>query len=171
MELDAATINPNDHLLEKMTSGAYLGELCRLTLKGAAREGLLTDEGAERVHSIAVLTSADADELATNAPRLFTKRDAALIRELCHAVFSRAAMCVCANLSAILILTDKGADPAHPACICADGSVIRRSRAFSSELSHYLDSFTRAVLGRHTVLRCVEDSTTLGTAAAALINR
>ena len=171
MELDAATVNPNDHLLEKMTSGAYLGELCRLTLKGAAREGLLTDEGAERVHSIAVLTSADADELATNAPRLFSKRDAALIRELCHAVFSRAAMCVCANLSAILILTDKGADPARPACICADGSVIRRSRAFSSELSHYLDSFTRAVLGRHTVLRCVEDSTTLGTAAAALINR
>ena len=34
-----------------------------------------------------------------------------------------------------------------------------------------MDSFTRAVLGRHAVLNIVEDSTTLGTAAAAaLIN-
>lgn len=169
-ELDAATNNPGDHLLEKMTSGAYLGELCRLTLKGAAREGLLSDEGAERIHSIAVLTSADADELAMNPPKIFGKRDTALIRELCHAVFSRAAMCVCANLSAILIYTDAGLDPAKPVCICADGSVIRRSRAFASELNHYMDSFTRAVLGRHTVLHNVEDSTTFGTAAAALIN-
>ena len=169
-ELDALTSNPGDHLYEKMCSGAYLGELCRLTLKGAAREGLLTDEGAERIHSIAVLSSADADELAINAPRLFSKRDAALIRDLCHAIFSRAARCVCANLSAILILTNKGLDPARPACICADGSVIRYSRAFSSELNHYMDSFTRAVLGRHAVLNIVEDSTTLGTAAAALIN-
>lgn len=33
---------PGRHPLEKMTSGAYLGTLMELTLKGAAKEGLFT---------------------------------------------------------------------------------------------------------------------------------
>ena len=169
-ELDAASVNPGDHVFEKMTSGAYLGELCRLTLKGAAREGLLSDEGAERVHSIATLSSADADMMASVAPKLYGRRDGCVVRDICRAVFSRAARYVCANIAAILILTDNGKDPEHPACVCADGSVVRHSRVFSSELRHYMDSSLRAVLGRHCVLHTLEEATTLGTASAALLN-
>ena len=90
--------------------------------------------------------------------------------ELCRAVFERAAKCVCANLSAILVLTDTGSDPEHPTCVCADGSVIRYSRAFASCLDAELESFTAGVLGRHCVIRTQEEATTLGSAAAALIN-
>ena len=57
-ELDAATNNPGDHLFEKMTSGAYLGELCRLTLRAAAREGLFSDEGAEKLLAMSELAAA-----------------------------------------------------------------------------------------------------------------
>lgn len=71
------------------------------------------------------LTSAEADSLAYGGGGPFTGEDAAVAGELCRAVFERAAKCVCANLSAILVLTDTGSDPEHPTCVCADGSVIR----------------------------------------------
>ena len=170
-ELDANTNNPRDHLLEKMTSGAYLGELCRLTLRGAARDGLFSPTGADTALSLATLTSAEADAMACGAPGPFAdEADAALAGELCLAIFDRAARCVCANLSAILVLTDCGADAAHPACVSADGSVIRFSRAFRGNLEARLTDFTAGVLGRHCVIRTQEEATTLGSAAAALLN-
>lgn len=169
-ELDAATNNPRDHLLEKMTSGAYLGELCRLTIRGAAADGLFTGAGREAALAMQELTSAEADSLARGGGGPFTGEDAAVAGELCRAVFERAAKCVCANLSAILVLTDTGSDPEHPTCVCADGSVIRYSRAFASCLDAELESFTAGVLGRHCVIRTQEEATTLGSAAAALIN-
>lgn len=169
--LDASTNNPNDHIFEKMTSGAYLGELCRLTLHAAAQEGLFTASGAAKVLEITELTSAQADKLAVgDVPDDFGKHDSKIICELCRAVFERSARYVCANLSAILVYTDKGRDEQHPACICADGSVVRHSLAFSTELNRYLDGFTRAILGRHCVLHTAEEATTLGSAAAALLN-
>ena len=169
-ELDAATNNPGDHLLEKMTSGAYLGELCRLTMRGAARDGLFTPAGSEAALALTELSSAEADKLACGEWSPFEGGDAATARELCRAVFERAAGCVCANLSAILVLTDCGSDPERPCCISADGSVIRYSRAFSESLAAALESFTAGVLGRRCVIRTQEEATTLGSAAAALLN-
>lgn len=169
-ELDAATNNPGDHLFEKMTSGAYLGELCRLTLRAAAREGLFSDEGAEKLLAMSELASSTADMYALGETAGFSKADGNYVQSICHAVFERAARCVCANISAILLFTDTGSDAARPACVCADGSVVRYSKAFSSSLRRYLDSFTRAILGRHCVLHSTEEATTLGAAAAALLN-
>ena len=171
LELDAATNNPRDHLFEKMVSGAYLGELCRLTLRAAAGEGLFTPAGAEKLLALDTLSSAQADKLAMGeVPDEFGKHDAKLVRDLCRAIFERAARYVCANISAILVYTCKGRDEARPACVCADGSVIRHSLAFSTELNRYLDSFTRAILGRHCVIHTADEATTLGSAAAALLN-
>ena len=169
-ELDAATLNPRDHLLEKMCSGAYLGELCRLTLRGAAADGLFSAEGAAAVLGMDALGSAEADALACGAAAGLGGADAALVSELCRAIFDRAARCVCANIAAILILTDAGADASRPACVVADGSVIRRSRAFAGALDAHMDAFVRGGLGRSCVIRTQEEATTLGSAAAALLN-
>ncbi len=171
-ELDESSDNPGDHLFEKMTSGAYLGRLCLLTLRGAAREGLLSDDAAGRFLLMNELTSDKADRYTSNlyASRDFRSRDSLIVSDICRAIFTRAARCVCANLSAILIFTDKGLSADKPACICADGSVIRYSSTFQQELNYYLDSFTRAILGRHCVIHTTEDATTLGSAAAALLN-
>ena len=170
LELDAGTNNPGDHLFEKMTSGAYLGRLCLLTLRGAAREGMFNSANMGSVLLMNDLNSETAGKYALDASKYFRGRDALLVRDICHAIFSRAARLVCANLSAILTLTNKGLDPDHPACVCADGSVIRHSRVFAQELNRYMDSYTRAILGRHCVIRTMDEATTLGAAAAALLN-
>ena len=68
------------------------------------------------------------------------------------------------------MLTDRGSDPEHPACISADGSVIRRSRAFREALDGFIDSFIEKGLGRSVVIWSAENATMLGSAAAALLN-
>ncbi len=42
--LDKNTANPNDHILEKMTSGLYLGELMRLVLRDMSARGIYFNE-------------------------------------------------------------------------------------------------------------------------------
>ncbi len=170
MELDRASTLPGDHLLEKMTSGAYLGELCRLTLRGAARDGLFSGAGAAAAMGLDTLTSAEADRLACGGAGPFDDADAKLASELCCAVFRRAARCTCANISAILVLTGTGLNDDLPTCVSADGSVIRFSRAFRSCLDAELAAFTRGLLGLNCVIRTQEEATTLGSAVAALIN-
>ena len=101
---------------------------------------------------------------------MVTGEDAETACELCNAVFVRSARCVCSNIAAILVLTDRGSDPEHPACVCADGSVIRKSRAFRGELDELMASFITGSLGRHAVIWSTENATMLGSAAAALLN-
>lgn len=170
-ELDAGTVDTGTYWHEKATSGAYLGELCRLTLRGAANEGLFSHEACTAVLKLATLTAPMADELAAGTGGgMFDGDDAILAGELCTAIFDRAARCICANLSAILVLADIGSDPARPALICADGSVIRRSRTFRPFFDQYMSEFTRGTLGRHVELFSTENATMLGTAVAALLN-
>lgn len=168
--LDSATHDPGVYRHEKMTSGAYLGEICRLMLRGAAAEGLFSEEAAAKILALEKLNSAEADALACGGGDMFTGEDAETAGELCNAVFVRSARCVCSNIAAILVLTDRGSDPEHPACVCADGSVIRKSRAFRGELDELMASFITGSLGRHAVIWSTENATMLGSAAAALLN-
>ncbi|MEG1633841.1 MAG: hypothetical protein RR314_07290 [Oscillospiraceae bacterium] len=170
--LDAATLDPDTYRHEKMTSGAYVGELCRLALREAAEEGLFSAEGADSALSLSALATPEADALALGGDMsLFADvNDAAFAAELCRAMFERAARCLCANLSAILILTDSGHSAAKPACIRVDGSMFKKSRVFRPELERYMSEFTAARLCRHAVFRTADEATLLGSAAAALLN-
>ncbi|HIQ78308.1 MAG TPA: hexokinase [Candidatus Scatomorpha intestinavium] len=171
-ELDAASTLPGDHLLEKMTSGAYLGELCRLTLRGAAADGLFSPAGAEAALGLASLSSAEADALASGAPGgpFSEAADAETAAELCMAVYERAAACIAVNLASILLFTGAGHEPDRPACICADGSTIVKSRCLRPALEGQLRSFAETELGLHAVIHTSDEAPVIGTAAAALLN-
>lgn len=171
-ELDAASTAPGDHLLEKKTSGVYLGELSRLTLRGAARDGLFTPQGAAAVESLETFSAAEADALAAGEPSpLFADAaDAALASELCSAVYERAAACIAVNLASIMLFNSAGSDAEQPVCICADGSVIARSRCLRPMLERQLSSFAAGELGLHSVITTPAEAPIIGAAAAALLN-
>ena len=59
--LDAASAAPGAYRFEKMTSGRYLGELSRLALIAAAKDGLFAPETADKLRALDTLTAADAD--------------------------------------------------------------------------------------------------------------
>lgn len=171
-ELDKATADPGAYRHEKMTAGAYVGELCRLTLRGAAREGLFSPCASEKLLALSALSATGADRLAACPAEceFGSERDALQAMALCGAIFDRAARCVAANLAAILLLTDTGRSPGRPACICADGSLFTKSRVFRPMLEKYMGSFASSAFGRSAVFRTADNATMLGSAAAALLN-
>jgi hexokinase len=171
--LDNRTTDPGAYRHEKMTSGAYIGELCRLTLCGAAADGLFLARTASQLFTPGALCAAEADRLASGADDggLFgSDRDRRMAAEICRAVFDRAARCIACNLAAILILTDAGTAPERPTCVCVDGSMFSRSIIFRPLLERYLAVSVAECFGRHAVLRTTDNATLLGAAAAALLN-
>ena len=71
---------------------------------------------------------------------------------------------------AIVLLTGEGTDPARPVCVCAEGSLVQKSRVYRPCLEQLLREEIGEKLGRHAVLQVSSETTLAGSAAAALLN-
>ncbi len=170
-ELDLGSHNPGQKRLEKMTAGAYLGELCHLMLHRAAEDGLFSDACAEAILELPHVESREADSWATGeGMERFSpnEEDAAFISGLAQFLFKRSARLMCANLIGMVLLTDAGKK--DKAAICAEGSLIQRNHIYGPELTRLLDRFLRKELGRDVIYLAEEDTTLPGAAVAALLN-
>ena len=171
--LDEQSNNPGSKAFEKMTAGVYLGELCRDMLKAAAGEGLLSAVACERVGALGWIDSAVIDAWACGEKLetiCRTEADRAFVQTICAAMFERSARCMATNLAAILLLTGEGTDPARPVCVCAEGSLVQKSRLYRPCLEKLLREEIGEKLGRHAVLQVSCETTLAGSAAAALLN-
>lgn len=164
--LDSSTADPGHALSEKMVSGAYLGELCYLTLQGAAREGLFSKTGSKRILAMDALTSHEADTLSGPLETL-SKTDLAIADSIIETMFDRSAKTMCCTLSAVLRLTGKGQDaPFH---IGAEGSLFQKSVRFRPALERHMDAYPRRCLVRSFDFVTCENTTLLGAACAVLM--
>lgn len=177
LALDAATADPGAYLYEKMVSGAYLGDLLLLTLRQARAEGLLSPGMADGLEALSCLDTAQADAFLVDARGRNTlagvcriDRDREVVREIGERLAARAAKLVCANLSAILLLTGRGRSPEKPVCIMAEGSAIRKSSLLGPLLERCLTEYATDTLGRSWTICRTENTNLLGSAAAALLN-
>ena len=169
--LDVQSHNPGQKHFEKMTAGVYLGELCRLMLLAAADEELLSAEGAAHVRALPSLGTSTVDAWASGEGYEILGSDpgdAAFARELSLALFHRSARCMCVNLLALTELAGGGRD--KPMCVLAEGSLVRRSRAYRPELERQLAHCGAEERGLRVGLRVGEEITLIGAAAAALLN-
>lgn len=172
--LDGESNNPHEKQLEKMVSGAYLGELARLALIQAAKEGYISEKSRERLALLGRFDTSIADAWASGEKLELLTDDAGereFVKELCCAFFSRSARCMCSTLLGIMLLTDAGNDRDRPVCICAEGSLVDKSRFFRSYLLDYLKKYGEEKLGKYAVMRIGYETTLPGSAAAALLNR
>ena len=170
LQLDAASNNPGDKQMEKITAGVYLGQLVRLMLLSAADEGLLSAEGAEKVRALGNIDSAVIDAWASGEGYEnigSNEADRELARELSLAVFERSARCMCTNLVALSLLMDAGRE--KPVCVLAEGSLVQRGRHYRPVLERLLQECGET-LGITIELRIGNDTTQPGSAAAALLN-
>ena len=76
---------------------------------------------------------------------------------------------MCVNLTAIALLTGEGTD--KPICVCAEGSLVQKSRHFRPMLERYLDEYARGVFGRTLEMTVGYETTLPGAAAAVLLNK
>ena len=171
--LDRESNNPGQKNFEKKTAGVYLGELCRLMLAAAAGEGLLSPGSEERVKGLGRIDSAVIDAWAGGEKleqAADNETDADFVRELSMAMFQRSARCMCVNLLAIALLTGQGRDKDRPVCVCAEGSLVQRSRFYRPALEALLESDGAGRLGLHLKLNVGSETTLPGSAAAAILN-
>ena len=167
IELDAESHNPGQKFFEKMTAGVYIGELVHRMLRCAAQEGELSPATAEKIAALGWIDSAVIDAWAAGeklASVCSGGEDAAFVQSLSCSVFDRSARCMCANLIAIALLCAQ-----KEARICAEGSLVQRSRAYRPALEKYLAE-VGAELGVHALLALGNETTLPGSAAAALLN-
>ena len=170
LELDCESNNPGSKHLEKMTSGVYLGALCRIMFRAAVNEGVLSPESGELIAGRGAFDASVIDRWASGEDlERFSEADARFIRDICLAVFDRSARCMCVNLAAIALLTGEGKD--KPVCVCAEGSLVQKSRHFRPLLEKYLSLYALGVFGRKLELTVGYETTLPGAAAAVLLNR
>ena len=172
--LDRESNNPGEKRFEKQTAGVYLGELCRLMLRAAADEGLLSTEGAEKARALGHIDSAVIDGWASgeHLDRICgSETDEDFVKTICLALFERSARCMCSNIGALLLITDGGRDAARPVCVCAEGSLVQKSRSYRPALERLMEEQIGGAMGRHAVLQVVNEATISGSAAAAVLNK
>ncbi len=170
-ELDRRSHNPGQKRFEKMTAGVYLGELCHLALQQAAEDELLSPSCVQKIRALPPVDSMLADAWAEGERTEeldADSRDAVFISELCSYLFRRSARFMCANLTAMALLSDAGLD--SPAVIYAEGSLVQKNRIYQEELKQQLNSLLRERLKWDIRLEIESDTTLPGAAAAALIN-
>ena len=171
--LDRGSINTGEKIMEKMIAGAYLGELAKLMLLAAADEGFLSPAACEKVRRLGKVDSSYVDAWSCGSKLELVcarEEDEEFVREICYALFDRSARCLCTNLLAIMFLTDSGSDSEKPVCVCAEGSLIDKSRYFRPLLEKYLKEYSEEKCGRYAKLRIGYETTLPGSAVAAIYN-
>lgn len=169
--LDSASLNPGLKHFEKMTAGVYLGSLCSLMLEAACEEGLICNETLNVLQKVekpdgAVLDAWSCGERLEEVPDC----DRETVQLISRALFCRSARFMCTNLGALMLLNGTGRNPEKPVCICAEGSLVQKSRVYRPELERLIDKYLKEKLGLNAVLLPVEESTLPGSAAAAILN-
>ncbi len=173
LELDAQSNVPGSKLFEKLTAGVYLGELCRIMLRAAAEEGLLSAAGAESALKLGKIDSAviDAWSVGEKLSQISDdEEDGAFVQTVSRALFERSARCMCTNILAIMLMTGEGKDREKPVCVCAEGSLVQKSHCYLPMLEGFLDEYAAKICGHYAVMKVGYETTMPGSAAAALLN-
>lgn len=164
--LDSSTNAPGIYPEEKLVSGAYLGEICRLSFLAAAKEGLFSAACKDRLAKCSCFSTPLADSCANGEiSDLFSEEDIQTAGMICRAVFERAAKHIACTLTAIMRYT--GCKAGNRVLVSADGSVFRKSRLFRSALETYVSEYASDLTVDYVEM---ENSTIIGTAIGALIN-
>ena len=171
--LDAASENPGAYLFEKMTGGRYLGELCRLTLAAAAKEGVFSPAAAAKLRALDALDTPEADRFAADPdsgaiPALqgASEADRTAAAQLISAIFQRAAGALTANIAAMLELVGGADNRYKPLVVCVDGSLFANSALLRPAIAVFSQSFLAEQHNRYCVCKAVDNATIIGTAAA-----
>ena len=179
-EYNAGTQFPDQHLLEKMVSGAYLGAVAQLTLRRAAAEGLFGARAAEALGRLAGLTTEAIHEYLSypgavghplgQALRDGSAADRITAYHLLDRLIERAAKLAALTLAGAVLQSGAGSSPCAPVCIVVEGSVYWGLRGMRRKVECYLQSFLEERHGRYCDIIPVENASLVGAAIAGLTN-
>ena len=189
--LDQGSNDPGEQILEKMVSGMYLGELCRLILKDFIDKGMIFkgesssafdrkwDEESNpmgfqtrymsRIH-------ADDTEALEYVKRLLeeigvvnsTLEDRELIRDVCTYIARRGARISSAVMAATITKNDAGLDKRNRYVIAIDGSLFKHYPFFRESMKEALRELFGANAQKIEMIP-VDDGSGIGAAIIAAV--
>lgn len=177
-ELDSSSERPSLFRLEKQCAGGYLGHLSRLVLKGAAEEGLFESPSlTKKLSTLPSLSLIDVDSFLhfpskktgvlgeLLAEESENERDTAYA--LLDAVVERAAKTAAAALSATVIQSEEGKNPARPVCILCNGTTFYKTHLLKERFTSEMLKNLSEKRGIYFRIISAENDITIGTAIAA----
>jgi hexokinase len=173
LAFDAATANPGKCVIEKMISGAYLGNLCHKILLTAASEGLFSQTAQQTFLTMAPLYTPDLDSILSDpADRQKTfgdlpDDDTIAIKGIILELIERAALFTAINLAAVMLKTPAKRE-GMKYCISADGSVYYKLFSFKQRAEEYLSEILKPYNIEFKIVH-VKDAPIIGTAVAGLV--
>lgn len=179
-ELDLASENPREQMLEKMVSGKYLGEICALIIKERIRSGELLGgvlpeslvESPELKSETISEILADRSEGLDGVRSVLLKagirkqsfKDRSDIRKICQMVTVRAARICGAAIVAVVRRMDPALKKGHT--IAVDGSVYEKLPGFTRNVNDAITELTGERSGRIRLL-LTKDGSGCGAAIVA----
>jgi hexokinase len=175
---DNSTVNPGNYTFEKMFSGGYFGGLCLSILKIAAKENVFSEETAAEILSLNELTSENVNNFICNTTTgrgplksfRIKKTDEANCIKIIECLVERASKLVAANLSAVVLKTNKGRSANRPILITIEGTAFYKLRNLKPLFENYFAGYLSAERKRFYEFTEVKQSSLVGAALAALIN-
>lgn len=142
IEFDKATLNPGIGVFEKMTSGGYIGPLCEMILRRAAKEGVLKSGPLTEIQEGTISTS-DIDEFLRHGTGVVSeymtdKEDADAANEILSSVIERAAKLLALQMAGCVI---KGYKTNNRALMTIEGSMYNKMYGMREGLKEYLFPF------------------------------
>lgn len=180
VEFGKTTNNSSMFFMEKLCSGAYLGNVSLFALKMAVKDQLFSEETSKKIENINQLSTIEINEFLHspyNKENILGKitnestyeNDAEKIFLILDAIVERSARYSAAILVACAIQTGKGKNPTKPICILCNGTTFFKTYKIKERVLGYLDQIlTNQMQIYWNVVSC-ENDITLGTAIAGTI--
>lgn len=173
LAFDATTANPGKQIIEKMISGAYIGNLCHKILLTAASEGLFSTLVEQILLKMPPLGAPDLDGIlsfepdAKDWPRClqnWPKNDVLTSQAIISETIERAALFTAIILAAVMLKSRKTNN-----CISADGSVYYKLFSFKQRADKFLSELLKPYDLKFNIVH-VDDAPIIGTAVAGLVD-
>jgi hexokinase len=150
--LDQGSENPGEHILEKMISGMYLGEIARLVMLDLAKGGVLFNSSVPQALKVfrgfktEYMSCVAGDQTAglarTNSLlkkigiRDSRRQDRQAMKTICNFISGRAACLSAAALAAVILKMDPGLSRRHT--VAVDGTVYEKYPGFAEAIKAVL---------------------------------
>jgi hexokinase len=174
IRLDSASHDPGKMQLEKMISGAYIGEIFRLCAITAQSEGILRGEFIRTAEKAGTAWTRELSAFLDNpfkglwAQACTGDHDRKVLWETAGAIVSRAAKLAAAMVIASSIKCGAGRDPLRPIFVSAEGTTLYRLKGLHDGIKAHLGQYCDKREDLFIEMGQVDNTTIFGSAIAAL---
>jgi hexokinase len=179
-ELDNSTKTPGKQTYEKMISGAYYGDLNRLTIDHALKNGLFNEDSKHCITAILPsITTSEVGKFLNNPSNgnvfaslltQITNDEFNKLFYLLDRLLERQAKLTAICLTATLLKSGKGKNILTPTAIIIDGITFYGLGNLSDRVKNYMTSYLVVNNTRYYQFVKVDNSSMLGAAVAVLTN-